>query len=457
MVRQKRDAGKHWYTLRMRALPRLPVNVLVFYAGSIVGGGINYLYNIIMARDAFLGPDEFGALAALTSMLYLVSIIVSTLTTTTANYTATFLAQDQVQRVAYFIRHLSWYSGLIGGAVGILVAASSRLISPALHLNTTLPVLIIALSIPVMLLLGITTGVLQGMRAFSTLTVVFVVGATFRLLFALPLVTVIHLGISGALLAGLLASLLVYGISLFSLRQIVHVPAVKPKQTEMSFSWRQLFGYTQQVFWATLGLISLFSIDIILAQHYLAAPSASIYSGLSTLGRVIYFLILPITMVMFPIVTKHFAIQQSIRTIIVVTGLGLAGIAMSIISIYATIPEYIIRLSIGESYLAGTSLLWLFGLFYGLLSFSTWLIYIGLAIRNKLAAYLPLIAVITQGVLILRYHHTIEQILVISLGSAAALTLGLVVTMLMPHGTTTTGQAEGRTWHKMARFRDMEK
>lgn len=417
------------YTERMFSRIRVPRAALWLYGGSLAAGFLNYLYNVILARDAFLGPKEFGMLAALSSFLYLEGVVVTVVTTVTAAYVAGFVGRKQPAAVWSFVRHFSWQVGRVGLGLGALVAVASPWLVQWLHVPTLLPLWLLAITFPVALAAGVTLGALQGAMAFGMLSLVLVIGATFRLVLAIPLVAGARWGVSGALLAGVVAALVVYGISWLPLRRYrgtgVATTDVSP------VPWRDFFRYTQRVFWAMAGLTALFSVDLILVQHYLPAEQAGLYGGLSTLGRIIYFITLPFTTLMFPMVTSRLAAGHSSRRVLLLTGGALLALTLGIIAVYALAPGLVIRFTLGQSYLNGAAYLWWFAVFFGLVSLATWLVHALLAHQQAGIALLPPLALVLQLLLIARFHGSLVEIMGSSVMAAAVLVTGLSLSMLL--------------------------
>ncbi len=413
----------------MLRLVRVPRAALWLYGGSLAVGFLNYLYNIILARDAFLGPREFGMLAALSSFLYLEGVVVSVVTTVTAAYVAGFVGRKQPAAVWLFVRRFSWQAGGVGLIMGTLVAVASPWLAQWLHVPTLRPLWLLAITFPVALGAGVTLGALQGAMAFKILSLVLLLGATLRLALAVPLVAGVKWGVSGALLAGVAASLVVYAISWVPLRRYRGVEVGETDLTPVP--WRDFFRYTQRVFWAMAGLTALFSVDLIMAQHYLPAEQAGLYGGLSTLGRIIYFITLPFTTLMFPTVTSRLAAGYSSRRVLLLTGGALLALTLGIIAVYAVAPGLVIRFTLGQSYLNGAAYLWWFGVFFGLLALATWLVHALLAHQQTGIALLPPLALVLQLLLITRFHGSLVEIMGSSVVAAAVLVVGLSVSFLL--------------------------
>lgn len=417
------QAASGCYTRRMWWQIRIPRSALWLYGGSLAAGFLNYLFNVVMARDAWLGPQEFGVLAAIGSLLYLEGVMVSAVTTASAAYVAGFVARGEEGNIVPFLRRFSWYVGLVGLAAGMLLVLTLPALAGWLHLNEWGPLWLLAATWPLALLAGITIGALQGAVIFDVLAVVLVVGAGLRLLLAMPLVGVLEWGVSGAMAAGLAGVAAGYVVSWWPLKR--YQPARPASQAVVSFSLRELLAYTHGVFWAMVGLTSLFSVDLLLARHYLPASEAGLYGGLSTLGRIVYFLTLPFTMVMFPAAAARVAAGRPLRRTLLLTGGGMLLVGVGVVGAYALMPGVIIAHTVGGGYLAGAKVLWLFGVFFGLVTVATWLVHVLLARRLAGVAMLPPLALGLQLLLVSFWHDSSIHVLLASTSAAAVLVMAL--------------------------------
>lgn len=412
----------------------------IFWVVSLFAGGLNYLFNVVMAREQFLGPEAFGILAALSSLMYLDSILATTLTTATANYTAAYVARAQEGLVGTLIRTLSWRMVSVGLFLAALLVAGSALVVRFLHLPSVVPVLFLAPILLVTLLLGITTGALQGALQFGALAAITLLGAGVRLLLAVLLVLA-GLGVSGVLLASLAAMLLSYGMSFLPLRQYLR-GARQHADDGPPVSLRGLSAYVSAVFVAVLGLTALFSVDLFLARHFLSAEEAGLYSGLAMLGKVIYFSSLPIIMIMFPHVTKRAAEGRSFRGSLLVSGGLIASIALGVSALSLVVPWEVIRWTLGTKYLSAAPSLWIFALFLSCLTGAAWLLHVLLALRRTRVVALPVLCALLQALLIGRFHGSVREIALVSLASAAALFGALVLWVFFPKPLLRTARGE---------------
>lgn len=394
----------------------------LFFMGSIIGGILNYLFNIIMARESFLGPSGFGDIAALSSLLTIDGIAATALTMSVAYFSSRL---QERERVYAFVRSTSNSIGIVSICIALLLIAGSPALAAFLNIQSIHSILILSPILVITVLLGITQGALQGMLEFGKLALVGLMGASLRLMIAVPVVASGY-GVPGALASMLVATLIVYGYSLYALRKYISPDIIASRQTS-AISLRSLLAYGGPALIATAGLTMLFSFDIILAKHFLTPEVAGQYGGLSTLGKVIYFATLPLTLMMFPIISRNHSSGRSSRNVIAASGVGIGAILMVTLGIYSTVPSFVIRSTIGSAYLGVSSSLFLFALFFTAISFATWLVYIFLAFEKTRIVALPLVAVAIESFLILHTHSSLHAIIWSAFFSSALLLVALSV------------------------------
>jgi hypothetical protein len=170
---------------RSRSLRR---DALVLAVGMAVANAGNYGFNLVMAF--LLGPEAYGALAALLALVLIGSVPGLALQAVVARRTA--LAHGAVWP------GWRWLVGRAGVGLGLVTMLAGPALVLFLHLEGALPVLWLALALAPTPLLFAVQGLLQGQERFSALAAVMVAGATVKLALGVALVTA-GLGVSGAM------------------------------------------------------------------------------------------------------------------------------------------------------------------------------------------------------------------------------------------------------------------
>ena len=188
---------------RSRSLTR---DALVLGAGMAVANAGNYAFNVVMAF--LLGPEAYGALAALLALVLVGSVPGLALQAVVARRVA--LAGSGRAPSGGSWPGVGWLVGRAGLALALLTVAIGPGLVLFLHLDSAVPVLWLALALAPTPLLFAVQGLLQGRERFGALAAVLLAGAGVKLAIGLALVAA-GLGVSGAMAGvaagGLLAAL----------------------------------------------------------------------------------------------------------------------------------------------------------------------------------------------------------------------------------------------------------
>ena len=300
---------------RSRSLPR---DALVLAAGMAVANAGNYGFNLVMAF--LLGPEAYGALAALLALVLVGSVPGLALQAVVARRTAR--AGDAAWPGA------GWLVGRAGLGLLLLALLAGPGLVLFLHLEGAAPVLWLALAVAPAPLLFAVQGLLQGRERFGALATVMVAGATVKLAIGLALVAA-GLGVGGAM-AGVAAGAALAAIAGLRLAApaapgvvddltppapgsatLPHrgtrdrragVEAARVGRARVGRAWAGRAwawaggggsgaGWWREVGTATTGLMGLFllaNLDVLLARHYLDRAAAGRYALGAVVAKVAF-------------------------------------------------------------------------------------------------------------------------------------------------------------------------
>ena len=135
---------------------------MIFWVVSLIAGGLNYLFSLLMGRESFLGPEGFGTLTALSALLFLDGVVTTALATSTTYHVAAAAARGGGQETGAVLRRmLSRAFGVALALAAILWLLIPRL-TDFLHLSSPRPLLAVLPVLIVTLLAGVFAGGLQG-------------------------------------------------------------------------------------------------------------------------------------------------------------------------------------------------------------------------------------------------------------------------------------------------------
>lgn len=376
----------------------------IMIAGGFLGSFSNYLYHLVMARS--LGLKDYGILESLISIIYLLNIILATLSLVIAKYVASYKGKNETDKISSFFYKLLKTFLIIVPLVFIILAALTPAVSRFLHLSKNNS------SLYVWILLAFCLGIygtvgksfLQGLSRFMNLTLSGLFDGIFRLLIA---VIFILLGwrLAGAVVSFFIAAIFSLIFTAWFVRDLFSGKKNLPI-TEKN----DIFKYIFPVFFTNLGLTSLITSDVILVRHFLSADSAGIYSALSTLGKIIFFAASPVTTVIFPLVAESHAGGRGVKKEAVSGILLIAAIILGILAVFGLFPKLMVGLLFGAKYYNMISLVFLFAVGMSFYTLDSLILNIFLAQKKNTPPFLVLFAAALQISLIFLYHQELSAV-----------------------------------------------
>jgi O-antigen/teichoic acid export membrane protein len=292
---------------RSRSLRR---DALVLAAGMAVANAGNYAFNVVMAF--LLGPEAYGALAALLALVLVGSVPGLALQAVVARRTT--LAGGTAWA------GVGWLVGRAGAGLVVLTVLLGPGLVLFLHLDSAVPVAWLALALAPTPLLFAVQGLLQGRERFAALAAVMVTGAAVKLAAGLALVAA-GLGVSGAM-AGVAAGAVLAALAGLRLATtapggadnpapVDPEPAPRPtapggvdnSAPSTPGTGRPGAGWWREVGTATTGLLGLFllaNVDVLLARHYLDRAAAGRYALGAVVAKIAFWAPQFVVTVIFP-------------------------------------------------------------------------------------------------------------------------------------------------------------
>lgn len=374
----------------------------IMFVGNMGANVINYAYHLIMGR--LLGPVGYGILASLYSILYLVSIIPSSASVTIVKFISS-AKENELYSVYESIRKFIFKLAMI---LALLIVIISPLISKFLHIENIIPVFLIAPILFLSLITLVNQSASQGLLKFSGFVIPVLISSLSKLLIGVVFV-LIGWSVFGAMSGIVIGAIFAFVYSLFYIKKQIKKTKVK------TIDLKPFLKYSGPVLLQSLAFTSIFTVDVILAKHFLDPFSAGIYAALSTLGKIIFFATSPIASTMFPVISKRKAQNQGYMKVFIASFLITLSIAVVITFFYFLFPNIAIGVLYGKDYLsAKTDLVWM-GMFMIFYSLSNLLVNFFLSIGKVKIVFIPLFAALIQAIIIWFYHDNIGSIIHVSL------------------------------------------
>ena len=189
----------------------------IIFIGSNIGNFINLLFNISMGR--LLGPEKYGELGALFSSSVLLGVILGILSLFTVKAVSTYWGKKDLGKILAFHKFLTPRLFLLSFVICVTLLVITPLISGFLYLDSLAPFILVALSFVLSGPATFNKGILQGVLAFSYVTVNGVVEVTLKLIISVMLV-ILNFGLLGPVLGALLGGIVGYILTVVELKII---------------------------------------------------------------------------------------------------------------------------------------------------------------------------------------------------------------------------------------------
>lgn len=392
---------------------------LIMVAGGFMGSFTNYLYHLFMAR--FLGPKDYGILESLISVIYQLSIPLSTISFVIVKYVSYFKGQNRIKTIQSFFWKVNQNTLILTPFIIIIIFISAPFISNFLHFPSSVLVVLVGMSFVLSIFVTLGRSLLQGLSKFFLVSITGLSDGIFRLSTALILVF-LGFGLFGAVFSFFLTSIFSISITLYLVRDFIKGDRHEPIPEK-----KEMFRFIFPVFFTNLAITSLITSDIILVRHFFPSYEAGLYSALSTLGKIVFFAASPVITVILPMVSEAQAANKNFKRI-ALSGLLLIGLMISgSLFVLGFFPKIMVSVLFGEKYLAMVPLVIYFSVAMAIYTINVSLLNIFLALKITLPTIFVSVAAILQIIMIIIFHQSLSSIINIFIVLSALLLLSLLL------------------------------
>ena len=321
----------------------------------------NFLFQFTMAR--LLTPSEYGVLAALFAIVYIVTIFSESIQTVITKITAQHSSKGEIKNLfKRAIKKSFKFSVIILAAYLLLAFPLSMLLKIKYSLLA-----FHGLFIFVSFLLPIPRGILQGKGMFKKLGLNLIIDAGSKLLFGFFLVFLASiffpsLKLYAAVLSIFLGALLAFLFSFFVIKNFF---AAKEKEVNL----KNIYNYSTPIFVLTLVVIAFYSVDILIAKMVFSEEIAGFYAISALIAKAIFWGTQPISKAMFPISTSEKKAKSSLSVFKSALFILLAFLIVGLLIVYF-FPNELIHIFSGKSIQESSNILFILSLSMALLSLS---------------------------------------------------------------------------------------
>lgn len=326
--------------------PPAPVSarrhVLALAGAAMAANALAVLFTVIFAR--VLGAGDYGSLAALVSALLILSVPGSALQVAVARDVAAG-RYGAAARLSATVQ--GWLGRLLAmlGAMAAVSLLARDLVAAAIGVEEGWAAAAVLPGAVVWLMLCVLRGSLQGVAAVRPVALSIVGEAVGRLALG-GLLVVAGAGVTGAFLGTPLA----FAVTTVALAVVLRRRAGTPAHLPSAPRLRALGASAGTAIAALTLIMVLQNIDVILVKHRLAAADAGAYAATAVAAKVLIWVAIGVALHVVPEAARRAARGQpplgALKHALVV----IAGLAVPVLALYATVPELLLRIGFGEEY-----------------------------------------------------------------------------------------------------------
>ena len=390
---------KSYVTSLFKSELTLPSFVIIF--GIIIAGIGGLLFQLIAAK--YLSFENFSSLSATIAIYNIILAVMLGINVILSRNSAIFGSKEEyfnIRGLFKFIFKVYTWIMLISLP---FVYFFSDFISHLINVKNEIYIVFLYLLVWISFIFGINTSIINGLKKFYLLSILNSSVFVSRLIFC---GLAIYLGwhLNYVLAIYILSFVLVYVISCFYIKPIIKTTK------KVTQDIRKLFGtkYILPPLFGNLSIILLFQIDILVANKFFDSVLASNYIAGAIIGKVIVYLPVGITTVLFPNIASNHANNISSKKIIREAHHFLFIITCSIAIFFYFFGEYLVFLFYDEKYELAGNILKYYGLAAAPLTFIYFYEHILLAKNIILFSFLILI--ITPMMIMYFWYYGITSI-----------------------------------------------
>jgi len=394
------------------------------FLGSIISNILAFFLNLFLARS--LSYSDYAIFASLLSVITLASIPASSINTIIVKFVTDLFVKKEFDKLKALYFQFAKYIFYISVLILVLFLFLSPIIQSFLHLDSIWYVILAGLVVVSFYVSTLNTAFMQGSFKFGFISLVTILGGILKLISGVILV-VLGFKAFGGLWAILIMSLGIFIAGFLPLKKIL----INNPTSKIKFNTKDFFSYALPAFATVLFMTSFTSMDVILVKHFFSSQSAGFYSGLSLIGKVIFYFTAPIPLVMFPLLIKSRASGTNFNNLFYLSLFLVFLPSITITLFYFLRPAFIINIFLGgREYLRIANYLWIYGLYITIFSLINVFVNFFLSLRVMKVSLLVIGGGISQIFFISLFHKSFLEVITVSIVTSFILLILLFIYFL---------------------------
>ena len=274
---------------------------MVLFVSMMVVHVCNMGYQMVVSR--MLPPSEYALLASFLGVLLIIARPMNVLSTGMNHYTRLLEEQNRRGDIRRLLRKWLVLAGLPSLVLAMAMIGFSEYLAQVFHLERKGPLVVLALSLPVLFVMPVVTGTVQGLQYFGWSAIASVLRGVLRVGICAAALIWIYAA-SGWALVGHTGSVYIAAFVLLAMLMVRlrgTTGSVEPLPS--------MKLYLSQSLVVQAGYAVLMTADVVLVNHYF--PNETGFSYAATLGRLVASVAVAVGMAMFPkVVTSGMETDQ---------------------------------------------------------------------------------------------------------------------------------------------------
>jgi len=417
---------------------------LIFFVGTLAIALFNYLYYPILSR--LVSVADFGEIQAVISLFMQLGIVLTAFGYVITNIVSNTTTPKESNRVILHLEQLMLLMSILALPVLLIVA---QVFSNSFKLHSTLPILLVGILVIINIPATSRTYILQGFRRLKEVSVSGVVYAVGKLILSVGFIYIMTNNVVAAVLGYLVAQIiaLIYlqnrlGEQYSPLALTLNLRHIRKLENKYRTLVKKEFIYGMVILAIMSGLTLLYSSDTILARLFFDTHTLGLYSGISSVARIVFFLTASVAGVLIASVKMNATVASNRR--ILLRSLAIIGVIGGLVLIFFTLlPHITVRLLVGPSYEVAASWLPPLTIVMFLCSLNNLLAIYQIALRRYKTMISVLLGVLVLLVGLFFYHSTIAQFIGVLLAANLTMFVLLSIEIMLEKREKEVASGEG--------------
>ena len=388
-----------------RLIKQLGESGFLFLSTILVNIG-NYGLNLLLGR--YLGPEEFAAANIIATLVLVLSFIALGVQLATTKFVSEYHTENNQVRLEGFLSWMKRTALIFSITVCFILVLSSEFIKDFLNFESSLPLLILFVAVPVYIDMCVSRGFFQGTNQFKKLAYTYLIEMVARVALTCILV---YVCVSAGQNWAIEAIAIGFTISFLAASYLGKIPNIGFFTIKNFSQSKQLYSFLAIVAMYEFSQIIINNSDVLLVKHFFENKEAGLYASLALIGRVVFFATWAVVTVLFPKVIEKEKKGESHIQLFWSSLLMVGFFGFGIVTACYVMDEFIVLVLFGAEYISTSPLLWKYAVATSLFSCANVFVYYHMSLENYIPVFISLIIGILQVVGISLFHGSMKEII----------------------------------------------